>query len=140
MTDKSIEVDAEIRIKLSLKLIDITRNLGEIEEQHLILSLQRSRMLSYPQISKKTLELMALRTVIVRIEHTQEYALTKTTRTDEEEIARLLLQLRNKHRLIHIILILLYHLSKISYTIRYSFYLLFHHDLSLKTNLCAKIA
>ena len=44
-------------------------------------------MLAYPQISKKTLELMALRTVIVRIEHTQEYALTKTTRTDEEEIA-----------------------------------------------------
>ena len=60
-------------------------------------------MLRYPQISKKTLELMALRTVIVRIEHTQEYALTKTTRADEEEIARLLLQLRDKHRLIHII-------------------------------------
>ena len=38
MTDKSIEVDAEIRIKLRLKLVDITRNLGEIEEQHLILS------------------------------------------------------------------------------------------------------
>ena len=103
MTNKSIEVDAEIRIKLSLKLVDITRNLGEIEEQHLILSLQRSRMLAYPQISKKTLELVALRTVIVRIEHTQEYALTKTTRADEEEIARLLLQLRDKHRLIHII-------------------------------------
>ena len=34
---------------------------------------------------------LALHTVIVRIEHTQEYALTKTTRTDEEEIARLLL-------------------------------------------------
>ena len=51
----------------------------------------------------------------------------------EEKIARLLLQLRNKHRLIHIILILLYHLGKISYTIRYSFYLLFHHDLSFKT-------
>ena len=78
---------------------------------------------------------MALCTVIVRIEHTQEYALTKTTRADEEEIAWLLLQLRDKHRLIHIILILLYHLGKISYTIRYSFYLLFHHDLSFKTYL-----
>lgn len=41
---------------------------------------------------------MALRTVIVRIEHTQEYALTKTYRTDEEEIARLLL-LNKKDRL-----------------------------------------
>ncbi len=40
------------KFKLRLKLVDITRNLGEIEEQHLILALQRRRMLAYPQISK----------------------------------------------------------------------------------------
>ena len=36
---------------------------------------------------------LILVTVIVRVEHTEKYALSKTTGTDEEEITRLLLQL-----------------------------------------------
>ena len=139
LTYESIEIDAQVGVELVLQLVDITRYLREIQEQHLILSLQRRRMLPYPQIAKKLLEIIALRTVIIRVEHTEEYALTETTRTDEEEVAWLLLQLRDEHRLIHIILILLYHIGKIRHSIRYSFYLLFHNFLTFNSLSYAKI-
>jgi hypothetical protein len=60
-------------------------------------------MLVYPQITEEFFETLLLITVIVRVEHTEKQALSKTTGTDEEEIARLLLQLWQKHRLIDII-------------------------------------
>ena len=60
-------------------------------------------MLPYPQITEEFFETLLLVTVIVRVEHTEKYALSKTTGTDEEEIAWLLLQLWQKHRLIDII-------------------------------------
>ena len=60
-------------------------------------------MLAYPQITEEFFETLLLVTVIVRVEHTKKYALSKTPGTDEEEIARLLLQLWQKHRLIDII-------------------------------------
>ena len=69
----------------------------------LVNSLQGCRMLTYPQVTEKLFETLLLATVIVRVEHTKKYALSKTTGTDEEEIARLLLQLWQKHRLIDII-------------------------------------
>ena len=54
-------------------------------------------------ITEEFFETLLLITVIVRVEHTEKQALSKTTGTDEEEIARLLLQLWQKHRLIDII-------------------------------------
>ena len=69
----------------------------------LVNSLQGCRVLTYPQITEEFFETLLLITVIVRVEHTEKQALSKTTGTDEEEIARLLLQLWQKHRLIDII-------------------------------------
>jgi hypothetical protein len=60
-------------------------------------------MLTYPQTTEEFFETLLLITIIVRVEHTEKQALSKTTGTDEEEIARLLLQLWQKHRLIDII-------------------------------------
>ena len=83
-------------------------------------------MLAYPQRAEEILEILALRTVVVRVEHTQEYALAEPAWTDEKEVARLLLQFRDKHRLVHVIQILFHHVGEICHTIRYLFYLLFH--------------
>ena len=60
-------------------------------------------MLTYPQITEEFFETLLLVTVIVRVEHTEKQALSKTTGTDEEEIAKLFLLLWQKHRLIDII-------------------------------------
>ena len=60
-------------------------------------------MLAYPQITEEFFETLLLVTVIVRVEHTEKQALSKTTGTDEEEIAKLFLLLWQKHRLIDII-------------------------------------
>ena len=73
------------------------------QEQNLVNSLQGCRVLTYPQITEEFFETLLLITVIVRVEHTEKQTLSKTTGTDEEEIARLLLQLWQKHRLIDII-------------------------------------
>jgi len=51
-------------------------------------------MLAYPQLSKKTVELILLFAIIVRLEHTKKYALPETTRSDEEEVAWLFFQFR----------------------------------------------
>ena len=69
----------------------------------LVNSLQGCRVLTYPQTTEEFFETLLLITVIVRVEHTEKQAFSKTTGTDEEEIARLLLQLWQKHRLIDII-------------------------------------
>ena len=53
-------------------------------------------MLAYPQITEEFFETLLLVTVIVRVEHTEKQAFSKTTGTDEEEIARLLLQIWQK--------------------------------------------
>ena len=53
-------------------------------------------MLAYPQITEEFFETFLLITVIVRVEYTEKQAFSKTTGTDEEEIARLLLQLWQK--------------------------------------------
>jgi hypothetical protein len=60
-------------------------------------------MLPYPQTTEEFFETLLLITVIVRVEYTEKQAFSKTTGTDEEEIARLLLQLWQKNRLINII-------------------------------------
>jgi len=60
-------------------------------------------VLAYPQITEEFFETLLLITVIVRVEHTEKQAFSITTGTDEEEIARLLLQLWQKNRLIDII-------------------------------------
>jgi len=44
-------------------------------------------VLAYPQITEEFFETLLLITVIVRVEHTEEQAFSKTTGTDEEEIA-----------------------------------------------------
>ena len=44
-------------------------------------------MLPYPQTTEEFFETLLLITVIVRVEHTEKQALSKTTGTDEEEIA-----------------------------------------------------
>ena len=44
-------------------------------------------MLTNPQITKEFFETLLLITVIVRVEHTEKQAFSKTTGTDEEEIA-----------------------------------------------------
>lgn len=53
LAHESIEVNAQVGVELILQLVDIACYLREVQEQHLILSLQRRRMLTYPQISKK---------------------------------------------------------------------------------------
>ena len=57
------------------------------QEQYLVNSLQECRVLAYPQITKEFFKTLLLITVIVRVEHTEKQALSKTTGTDEEEIA-----------------------------------------------------
>ena len=69
----------------------------------LVNSLQGCRVLTYPQITEEFFETLLLITVIVRVEHTEKQAFSKTTGTNEEEIAKLLPQLWQKHRLIDII-------------------------------------
>ena len=59
-------------------------------------SLQGCRVLAYPQITEEFFETLLLITAIARVEHTEKQAFSKTTGTDEEEIARLLLQLWQK--------------------------------------------
>ena len=60
------------------------------------------------------------------MEHTQEYALTKTTWTNEEDVAWLVFQQRQIHRLIHIILILFYNGLKVIDAVRQTFHILIH--------------
>ena len=57
------------------------------QEQYLVNSLQECRVLAYPQITEEFFETFLLITVIVRVEHTEKQAFSKTTGTDEEEIA-----------------------------------------------------
>ena len=96
---KTIQLDAEIGIESFLQNFYLTCYLRKIQKQYLVNSLQGCRMLPYPQTTEEFFETLLLVTVIVRVEHTEKYALSKTTGTDEEEIARLLLQLWQKHRL-----------------------------------------
>ena len=109
------------------------------QEQYLVNSLQGCRMLPYPQMTKEFFETLLLVTVIVRVKHTKKYALSKTTGTNEEEIARLLLQLWQKHRLIDIIQILTHYCGEIRHCVWYLFYLLFHHAMKFKQVICAKL-
>ena len=119
---ETIQFYGTIEVEVTLQGIDITTYLREVEKKHLILALQLRRMLSYPELSKKWLKLITLVTVIVRVEHTQKYALAKATRTDEEEVTGLLLQLGYKHRLIDIIQILLHHRDEICHSVWYFLY------------------
>ena len=61
------------------------------------------------------------------MEHTQEYAFTEPTWTNEEDVAWLVFQQRQIHRLIHIILILLYNSLKVIDTVRQTFHILLHN-------------
>ena len=70
-------------------------------------------MLAYPQVAKKSFKLIFLVAIIVRVEHTEKYALSETARADEEEVTWLFLQLWQKHSLIDIILVLLYDRLKV---------------------------
>ena len=109
------------------------------QEQYLVNSLQGCRVLAYPQITEDFFETLLLITVIVRVEHTEKQAFSKMTGTDEEEIARLLLQLWQKHRLIDIIQILTHHRGEIRYSVWYLFYLLFHHAMKFNQFAYAKL-
>ena len=60
------------------------------------------------------------------MEHTQEYALTKPAWTNKEDVARLVFQQRQIHRLIHIIVILLYNSLKVIDAVRQTFHILIH--------------
>ena len=100
---KTIQLDTEVGIESFLQNFNLTCNLRKIQEQYLVYSLQGCRMLPYAQTTEELFETLLLITVIVRVEHTEKQALSQTTGTDEEEIARLLLQLWQKHRLIDII-------------------------------------
>ncbi len=96
-------------------------------------------MLTYPQVAKESFEFILLVAVIIRVEHTEEDALSETTRTDEEEITRLFLQLHQKHRLIYIIEILRHYCGKVRHTVWHLFYLLFHDALLFILITSAKI-
>ena len=84
---KTIQLDTEVGIESFLQNFNLTCNLRKIQEQYLVNSLQGCRMLPYPQITKEFFKTLLLITVIVRVEHTEKQALSKTTGTDEEEIA-----------------------------------------------------
>ena len=84
---KTIQLDTEVGIESFLQNFNLTCNLRKIQEQYLVNSLQGCRMLPYPQTTEEFFETLLLVTVIVRVEHTEKQALSKTTGTDEEEIA-----------------------------------------------------
>lgn len=107
------------------------------QKQYLVNSLQECRVLTYPQITKEFFKTLLLITVIVRVEHTEKQALSKTTGTDEEEIAAS--PALAKNRLIDIIEILTHHRGKIRYSVWYLFYLLFHHAMKFNQFTCAKL-
>ena len=100
------------------------------------MTLQRGRMLAYPKVAKQVLEFVLLLTVIVRVEHTKEYALSETAWSDEKEVARLFLNFWQEHCLVHIVKVLLDNLGKISHSVWYLFYLLLHHCLLFNVTCC----
>ena len=70
-------------------------------------------MLSYPQAAEPLLELVLGAAVIIGMEHAKEHALAETARADEEEVIGLILQHRNVHGLVHVILVALYHIQEV---------------------------
>lgn len=58
------------------------------------------------------------------MEHTKENALAKASWANEEQVVRLILQHRQVHRLVDIIVVLLNDFHKVRHSIGYAFYLL----------------
>lgn len=70
-------------------------------------------MLAYPQVAKPLLELVLRATIIVRMEHTEEDALSETAWTYEEEVVCFLFQKWYIHCLVHVILVTFHDIYKV---------------------------
>ena len=123
---KTIQLHFAITVKLVFQLVDTSAYLRKIKIENQIFTLKGSRILTNPQIAEQILELILHVTVIISLEHTDEYALAKTARTDKEEVYRLIFQCWQIHRLVHIVIVLLYDLYEVIASIRYSFSILLH--------------
>ncbi len=131
---EAVQLNGEIGVEPLFQHVYLARDLREVQEQHLVSPLQVGGVMADPQVAEQFLEAVLLAAVIVGVEHAQEDALAKTTGTDEEEVAGLLLQLWQEHRLVNIIEVLGHHRCKIRDAVRYLFYLLLHVDMMLKRN------
>ena len=83
-------------------------------------------MLAYPEIAKPLLELILGMTIVIGMEHAQKDALSKTTRSDEDEVTCLLLQLWDIHGLIHVVYVLFHHRLEIRHAVWNLLYILYH--------------
>ena len=104
-----------------LHLIDIRAHLREIESHDEKLVMYRRRMLPDIQMAEQFVELVGIPNVIISLQHRQRQTFPEAPGTDQEQIRRLHLYLFDKHRLIHIILVLLHHFHKIGNAVRDSF-------------------
>ena len=123
---KTIQLHFAITVKLVFQLVDTSAYLRKIKIENQVFTLKGSRILANPQIAEQILELILHATIIVSLEHTDEYALAKTARTDKEEVYRLVFQCWQIHRLVYIVIVLLYDLYEVIAPIRYSFSILLH--------------
>ena len=97
-------------------------------------------MTTYPEVAEKTFEIILPRNVIVCTHHAQEDTLAEAPGTDEEQVTGLILQQRQVHRLVHIILVLFNDIHKVGHTVRYSFnFFHIHHNCRDKCNNTTKI-
>ena len=78
-------------------------------------------MAANPQLPENLLELVLLLAVVVSLEHAEKQALAKTARTYEYQVVGLILQQRDIHGLVYVILILTYYPFKVRHPIWYSF-------------------
>ena len=102
--------------------------------------MQAGGMTTYPEVAEKTFEIILSGNVIVCTHHAQEDALAEAPGTDEEQVIGLILQQRQVHRLVHIILVLFNDIHKVGHTVRYSFnFFHIHHNCRDKCNNTTKI-
>ena len=95
--------------------------------QYLVSSLFCRRMFANPKVAKPLLELVLGVAVVISMEHTQEYALTKAARANKEEVVWIFFQLGQVHRLVHVIEVLFCYLYEILDSIRYAFHCVLLH-------------
>ena len=122
--DKSVQFHAQIKVEVLFKLFCAASNLRKVEMKNLEFTLQGSRMLAYPQITKPRIKPISGSYVVISMEHADEYALAKTARANKKEIVCLVFQKRQIHGLIHVILISLHNFHEIRNSVWYSFHIL----------------
>ena len=101
--DERIQLTGEKIIKPPGQFVNRPTYLREVKVHHLISAHQRRGVLPYPKRTEQLLKLVLLGFVVVGLEHTQQQTLAKAPRTDEHEIAGLVLQQGNVHGLIHVV-------------------------------------